>query len=63
MIERIPTPGGGVFVMEFDRWTDASDRPMGHRINSTGGKPPAAPIIGFRRGYEDARAQVLGPSK
>ncbi len=63
MIERIPTPGGGVFVMEFDLWTDDADRPMGYRINSIGGKPPASPIIGFRRGYEDARDQVLVPTK
>ncbi len=63
MIERIPTPGGGVFVMEFDLWTDDADRPMGYRINSIGGKPPASPIIGFRRGYEDVRTQAIAPAK
>jgi hypothetical protein len=60
MIERIPTPDGGVFVMEFDLWTDDAERPMGYRINRIGGRPPAAPIVGFRRGYEDLRGQVTG---
>jgi hypothetical protein len=59
MVERIPTPDGGLFVMEFDLWTDADERPMGYRINSVGGKPPAAPILGFRRGYEDVRDQLV----
>lgn len=63
MVERIPTPDGGVFVMEFDLWTDAAERPMAYRIKSIGGRPPAAPIVGFRRGYEDVRAQVLGTDK
>ena len=60
MVERIPTPGGGVFVMEFDLWTDAAERPMGYRINKVGGKPPTAPIVAFRQGYQDIRAQVVG---
>ena len=59
MIERIPTPGGGMFVMEFDLWTDDAERPMGYRINKIAGKPPAAPIVAFRRGYEDIRTQVV----
>ena len=59
MVERIPTPDGGVFVMEFDLWTDAAERPMGYRINSIGGRPPAAPILGFRRGYEDVRDKLV----
>lgn len=59
MIERIPTPDGGVFVMEFDLWTDAADRPMGYRINSSGGKPSTAGIFGFRQGYEDVRDQLV----
>lgn len=63
MIERIPTPGGGIFVMEFDLWTDDADRPMGYRINKVGGKPPAAVILGFRRGYEDIRAQVVDAAR
>ena len=63
MIERIPTPDGGLFVMEFDLWTDDAERPMGYRINKVGGKPPAAPIVGFRRGYEDIRAQVVGTAR
>jgi hypothetical protein len=63
MIERIPTPGGGLFVMEFDLWTDDADRPMGYRINKVGGKPPAAVILGFRRGYEDIRAQVVDAAR
>jgi hypothetical protein len=58
MIERIPTPDGGVFVMEFDLWTDAGNRPMGYRINKTGGKPSKSGILGFRQGYEDVRDQV-----
>jgi hypothetical protein len=63
MIERIPTPDGGVFVMEFDLWTDDAERPMGYRINRIGGKPPAAAIVGFRRGHEDIRAQVVGAGR
>ncbi len=63
MIERIPTPGGGLFVMEFDLWTDDAERPMGYRINKIGGKPPAAPIVAFRRGYEDIRLQVANPAR
>jgi hypothetical protein len=59
MIERIPTPDGGLFVMEFDLWTDDAERPMGYRINSVGGRPPAAPILGFRRGHEDVRDFLL----
>lgn len=62
MIERIPTPDGGLFVMEFDLWTDAAERPMGYRINSVGGRPPAVPILGFRRGYEDVREQLVKPA-
>jgi hypothetical protein len=63
MIERIPTPDGGLFVMEFDLWTDETERPMGYRINKVGGKPPAAEILGFRRGYEDIRMQVVGAAR
>lgn len=58
MIERIPTPDGGVYVMEFDLWTDGDDRPMGYRINSAGGKPSTSGILGFRKGYEDVREKV-----
>jgi len=60
MIERIPMPNGGMFVMEFDLWTDDADRPMGYRINKTGGKPSTSGILGFRQGYEDVRDQVAG---
>jgi hypothetical protein len=60
MVERIPTPNGGLFIMEFDLWTDDADRPMGYRINSVGGKPPAMSIVGFRKGYEDVRAVMVG---
>jgi hypothetical protein len=60
MIERIPTANGGVFVMEFNLWTDDADRPMGYRINKVGGKPPASPIFAFRSGYDDVRARVVG---
>jgi hypothetical protein len=60
MVERIPTPDGGVFVMEFDLWTDAADRPMGYRINSAGGKPSTSGVLAFRKGFEDIRAQVTG---
>ncbi len=60
MIERIPTPDGGVFVMEFDLWTDDAERPMGYRINKLGGKPSTSGIVGFRKGYEDVRAQLVG---
>ena len=60
MIERIPTPDGKIFVMEFDLWTDDADRPMGYRVNTVGGKPSTSGILGFRKGYEDVRAQVAG---
>ena len=60
MVERIPTPDGGMFVMEFDLWTDEADRPMAYRINSVAGKPPATPIIALRRGYDDALAPLVG---
>ena len=56
MIERIPTPDGGLFVMEFDLWTDDAERPMGYRINKIGGKPSTSGIVGFRKGYEDVRS-------
>jgi hypothetical protein len=59
MIERIPMPNGGLFVMEFDLWTDDAERPMGYRINKVAGKSPASPIATFRSGYEDVRAQVV----
>ena len=59
MIERIPLPNGGTFVMEFDLWTDSAERPMGYRINSTGGKPSTAGVLAFRKGFEDVRAQVV----
>lgn len=58
MIERIPMPNGGMFVMEFDLWTDDENRPMGYRINKTGGKPSTSGILGFRKGYEDVRDQL-----
>lgn len=60
MIERIPMPNGGMFVMEFDLWTDDADRPMGYRINKTGGQPSTSGILGFRQGYEDVRDQLAG---
>jgi hypothetical protein len=63
MTERIPTPDGGVFVMEFDLWTDAADRPMGYRINRVGGKPATSGILGFRKGYEDVRDRVAGAAR
>jgi hypothetical protein len=63
MIERIPTPDGGVFVMEFDLWTDAADRPMGYRINTVGGKPATSGILGFRKGYEDVRDRLVGSAR
>ena len=59
MIERIPTPDGGLFVMEFDLWTDDRDRPMGYRINSTGGKPSTSGVVAFRRDYEEVRDAVV----
>ena len=63
MIERIPTPDGGVFVMEFDLWTDADNRPMGYRINTVGGKPSTSGILGFRKGYEDVRNRLVNESQ
>jgi hypothetical protein len=59
MIERIPMPKGGLFVMEFDLWTDEAERPMGYRINKVAGNNPASPIATFRSGYEDVRDQVV----
>jgi hypothetical protein len=63
MIERIPTPDGGVYVLEFDLWTDDVDRPMGYRINRAGGKPSTSGIVGFRKGYEDVRDQITGAAR
>jgi hypothetical protein len=63
MIERIPMANGGLFVMEFDLWTDDADRPMGYRINKVAGKPPAAPILTFRSGFDEVRAQVVSPPR
>jgi len=63
MIERIPTPDGGLFVMEFDLWTDDAERPMGYRIRMAGGKPSTSGIVGFRRGYEDVRDSLVGATK
>jgi hypothetical protein len=61
-IERIPTPVG-MFVMDFDVWTDDADRPIAYRINLVQGKPPVAPIVAIRRGYEDVRAGIVGAAK
>lgn len=58
-IERIPTPAG-MFVMEFDIWTDDAERPMGYRINKVAGRPPVQSIVAWRRGFEDLRTPVLG---
>ncbi len=61
-VERIPTPAG-MFVMEFDIWTDDAERPMAYRINKVAGKPPVQPIVATRRGYEDVIATVLGTAR
>ena len=58
MVERIPTPDGKVFVMEFDLWTDDTGRPMGYRINTVGGRPSTSGVFGFRKGYEDVREEI-----
>lgn len=60
MVERIPTPDGSDYVMEFDLWTDGQNRPMGYRINSAGGKPARSRVVAFRQGYEDIRDALLG---
>jgi len=59
MVERIPLPSGGDFVMEFDLWTDGDNLPMGYRINTAGGKPSTSGVLGFRKGYEDVREALL----
>jgi hypothetical protein len=60
-LERIPTPNG-LFTLEFDVWTDDAERPIAYRINKVQDKPPVAPIVAIRRGYEDLRAEVVGAS-
>ena len=52
-VESIPLPGGKVFKMSFDLWTDLEHRPMAFRAKSPGGA--AAGIVGVRKGYEDLR--------
>ncbi len=59
MVERVPTPEGGDYVLEFNLWTDAKGRPMGYRINTAGGKPSESGVLAFRKGYEDVRASVV----
>ncbi len=49
--------------MEFDLWTDDDDRPMGYRINRTGGKASTAGIVGFRKGYEDVRDRLIAGAR
>ena len=61
-LERIPTPNG-LFTLEFDVWTDDAERPIAYRINKVQDKPPVAPIVAIRRGYEDLRAEVVGASR
>jgi len=61
--EFLRRPDGGVFVMEFDLWTDDDDRPMGYRINRTGGKASTAGIVGFRKGYEDVRDRLIAGAR
>ena len=53
-VESIPLPGGKVFKMSFDLWTDLEHRPMAFRAKSPGGA--AAGIVGVRKGYEDLRS-------
>ncbi|MEM1092453.1 MAG: hypothetical protein AAGI67_18845 [Pseudomonadota bacterium] len=59
MVERVPTPQGGDFVLEFNLWTDGDGRPMGYRINTAGGKPSESGVLAFRKGFEDVRESVI----
>ncbi|MFK7954795.1 MAG: hypothetical protein AB8B96_01775 [Lysobacterales bacterium] len=52
-VETFPTEDGGTFSLNFDLWTDNSERPMGFRVLSPGGAPGG--IVGFRQGFEDVR--------
>lgn len=61
MVERVPTPDGKDFVLEFDLWTDDAGRPMGYRINTAGGKPSTSGALAFRKGFEDVREKVVMP--
>lgn len=62
MVERVPTPQGTDFVLEFDMWTDEAGRPMGYRLNTAGGKPSRSGAFAFRKGFEDVREQFAGNS-
>ena len=55
-VERLPTPDGGTFSLDFDLWTDEDHRPLGFRVTT----PGASPTVGFRRGWDGVRAHVLG---
>lgn len=63
MVERVPTPAGKDFVLEFDLWTDDAGRPMGYRILTAGGKPSTSGALAFRKGFEDVKDKVLMPAQ
>lgn len=49
-VERLPTPTGGTFALDFDLWTDSDQWPLGFRVRTPGGDPSGT--VGFRQGYE-----------
>lgn len=55
-VERLPTPTGGTFELDFDLWTDADQWPLGFRVRTPGGDPSGT--VGFRQGYEALLPQL-----
>ncbi len=56
-LENIPLPGGQMFRLAFDIWTDREHRPMAFRVRPPGAT--AVGTVGLRKGFEDIRAQIL----
>ncbi len=54
-VEELPIPGGGVFKLDFDLWTDLDHWPMGFQVKTPGATEAT---LGFRKGWEDVRDQV-----
>lgn len=55
-VEELPLPGGGVFKLDFDLWTDTDHWPLGFRVRTPG---TASATVGFRKGWDDVRVQLI----
>ena len=53
-IERLPLPNGTMFDLPFQMWTDMDHWPLGFKVGSG-----ERATVGFRKGWEDVRAQLL----